>query len=119
MGAELALRFQQISAAVMAKGVEDTAFYSFNRMLALNEVGGDPDCFGVTPAEFIAWCLKMHRHWPHTMLATSTHDTKRSEDVRARLFLLSEEPERWSRAVKEWAGKIGRAHVSTPVTIRS
>jgi len=104
MGAELALRFQQISAAVMAKGVEDTAFYSFNRMLALNEVGGDPDCFGVTPAEFMAWCRKMHRHWPRTMLATSTHDTKRSEDVRARLFLLSEEPERWSRAVKEWAG---------------
>jgi (1->4)-alpha-D-glucan 1-alpha-D-glucosylmutase len=103
MGAELALRFQQISAAVMAKGVEDTAFYSFNRMLALNEVGGDPDCFGVTPAEFIAWCRKMHRHWPHTMLATSTHDTKRSEDVRARLFLLSEEPERWSRAVIRWA----------------
>jgi (1->4)-alpha-D-glucan 1-alpha-D-glucosylmutase len=103
MGAELALRFQQISAAVMAKGVEDTAFYSFNRMLALNEVGGDPDCFGVTPAEFIAWCRKMHRRWPHTMLATSTHDTKRSEDVRARLFLLSEEPERWSRAVIRWA----------------
>jgi (1->4)-alpha-D-glucan 1-alpha-D-glucosylmutase len=103
MGAELALRFQQISAAVMAKGVEDTAFYSFNRMLALNEVGGDPDCFGVAPTEFIAWCRKMHRHWPRTMLATSSHDTKRSEDVRARLFLLSEEPERWSRAVSQWA----------------
>lgn len=103
LGAELALRFQQISAAVMAKGVEDTAFYSFNRMLALNEVGGDPDCFGVTAAEFLAWCRRMHQHWPRTMLATSTHDTKRSEDVRARLFLLSEEPERWSHAVIEWA----------------
>ena len=103
MGGELALRFQQISAAIMAKGVEDTAFYSFNRMLALNEVGGDPDCFGVTPAEFLAWCRQMHRRWPRTMLATSTHDTKRSEDVRARLFLLSEEPERWSRAVTQWA----------------
>jgi (1->4)-alpha-D-glucan 1-alpha-D-glucosylmutase len=103
LGAELGLRFQQISAAVMAKGVEDTAFYSFNRMLALNEVGGDPDCFHVTAEEFIAWCREMHRHWPLTMLATSTHDTKRSEDVRARLFLLSEEPERWSRAVVEWA----------------
>jgi (1->4)-alpha-D-glucan 1-alpha-D-glucosylmutase len=102
-GAELALRFQQISAAVMAKGVEDTAFYSFNRMLAFNEVGGDPDCFGVTPAEFLAWCRRMHRQWPRTMLATSTHDTKRSEDVRARLFLLSEEPERWRSAVTEWA----------------
>ena len=104
MGAELALRFQQISAAVMAKGVEDTAFYSFNRMLALNEVGGDPDCFGVTPAEFIAWCRRMHRHWPHTMLATSTHDTKRSEDVRARLFLLSEEP----RAMEPCGNRMGR-----------
>ncbi len=103
MGAELALRFQQISAAVMAKGVEDTAFYSFNRMLALNEVGGDPDCFGVTPAEFLAWCRGILRRWPDTMLATSTHDTKRSEDVRARLFLLSEEPERWAGAVIEWA----------------
>jgi (1->4)-alpha-D-glucan 1-alpha-D-glucosylmutase len=103
LGAELALRFQQISAAVMAKGVEDTAFYSFNRMLALNEVGGDPDCFHVTTEEFLAWCRKMHRHWPLTMLATSTHDTKRSEDVRARLFFLSEEPERWSHAVVEWA----------------
>ena len=103
MGAELALRFQQISAAVMAKGVEDTAFYSFNRMLALNEVGGDPNCFGVTPGQFLAWCRKICRRWPHTMLATSTHDTKRSEDVRARLFVLSEEPERWSRAVTDWA----------------
>ncbi len=103
MGAELALRFQQISAAVMAKGVEDTAFYSFNRLLALNEVGGDPDCFSVTPAEFLTWCARMHRDWPYTMLATSTHDTKRSEDVRARLFLISEQPEQWARAVTQWA----------------
>src|SRR5260370_21278381 len=103
MGAELAPSFQQMSAAVTAKGVEDTAFYSFNRLLALNEVGGDPDSFGVSTAEFYAWCRQMHRRWPRTMLATSTHDTKRSEDVRARLFLLSEEPERWSRAVTEWA----------------
>lgn len=103
MGAELALRFQQISAAVTAKGVEDTAFYSFNRMVALNEVGGDPDCLGVSAPEFYAWCRQMLRRWPRTMLATSTHDTKRSEDVRARLFTLSEEPERWTRAVTEWA----------------
>src|SRR5260370_7856715 len=92
MGAELALRFQQISAAVTAKGVEDTAFYSFNRMLALNEVGGDPDCFHVTAAEFLAWCRKMHRHWPLTMLATSTHHTKRTKAVRAPLFLISSQP---------------------------
>src|SRR5712671_3459561 len=87
MGAELALRFQQISAAVTAKGVEDTAFYSFNRMVALNEVGGDPDCLTVSAPEFYAWCRQMLRRWPRTMLATSTHDTKRSEDVRARLFV--------------------------------
>ena len=102
-GAELALRFQQISAAVMAKGVEDNTFYSFNRMLALNEVGGDPDCWALSPADFFAWCRWIHRRWPRTMLATSTHDTKRSEDVRARLFLISEEPDRWTRAVKQWA----------------
>jgi len=72
-------------------------------MLALNEVGGDPDCLGVSPPEFYAWCRQMLRRWPRTMLATSTHDTKRSEDVRARLFALSEEPERWSCAVTEWA----------------
>ena len=103
LGSELGLRFQQISAAVTAKGVEDTAFYSFNRMLALNEVGGDPDCFAITAADFVAWCRRMHRQSPRTMLATSTHDTKRSEDVRARLFLLAEEPARWSRTVIEWA----------------
>ncbi|HSZ22893.1 MAG TPA: hypothetical protein VK782_07110, partial [Candidatus Sulfotelmatobacter sp.] len=70
----------------------------------LNEVGGDPDCFGISPPEFLAWCRRTHHRWPYTMLATSTHDTKRSEDVRARLFVLSEEPERWCRAVSQWAG---------------
>src|SRR5258708_32682910 len=73
-------------------------------MFALNEVGGDPDCLNVSAPEFYAWCRQMLRRWPRTMLASSTHDTKRSEDVRARLFLLSEEPERWSRAVVQWAG---------------
>jgi (1->4)-alpha-D-glucan 1-alpha-D-glucosylmutase len=102
-GAELAMRFQQTSAAVMAKGVEDTVFYSFNRLLALNEVGGDPGCFAVDAAQFHAWCRRMHSRWPRTMLATSTHDTKRSEDVRARLLVLSEQPEQWARAVTDWA----------------
>ena len=99
---ELAMRFQQTGAAVMAKGAEDTAFYSFNRMIALNEVGGDPGSFGIAPQEFFRWCRNIHRKWPRTMLATSTHDTKRSEDVRARLFLLSELPEQWSHAVRDW-----------------
>jgi (1->4)-alpha-D-glucan 1-alpha-D-glucosylmutase len=100
---ELALRFQQTSAAVMAKGLEDTAFYSFNRMIALNDVGGDPDAFGMTQNAFYEWSRELHEKWPRTMLATSTHDTKRSEDVRARLFVLSEIPERWGHACQEWS----------------
>src|SRR5262249_17823864 len=88
---------------VMAKGVEDTAFYGFNRFVALNEVGGDPARFGVSPQEFHRECAETQAHWPQTMLATSTHDTKRGEDVRARLALLSEIPERWKEAVERWA----------------
>ncbi|HEY6421452.1 MAG TPA: malto-oligosyltrehalose synthase [Candidatus Binataceae bacterium] len=99
---ELAMRFQQTDAAVTAKGAEDTAFYTFNRMIALNEVGGDPGSFGIAPEEFYRWSRNIHRKWPRTMLTTSTHDTKRSEDVRARLFLLSEIPDQWSRAVRDW-----------------
>ena len=83
----------------MAKGVEDTAFYCFNRLVSLNEVGGDPGRFGVSVEEFHRACAETQARWPQTMLATSTHDTKRSEDVRARLALLSEIPERWSAAV--------------------
>jgi len=101
---ELALRFQQTSAAVMAKGLEDTAFYSFNRMIALNDVGGDPDSFGMTQSAFYEWAREIHTKWPRTLLATSTHDTKRSEDVRARLFVLSEIPESWRRVCREWSG---------------
>src|SRR5256886_16323047 len=92
---ELVMRFQQLTGPVMAKGVEDTAFYSFNRLVALNEVGGDPSRFGVGVEEFHQACDEAQELWPRTMLATSTHDTKRSEDVRARLALLSEMPERW------------------------
>ncbi len=100
---EFAMRFQQVAAAVMAKGLEDTAFYSFNRMIALNDVGGDPATFATTPAAFYQWCREIQKKWPRTMLATSTHDTKRSEDVRARLFVLSELPELWHAKVREWA----------------
>src|SRR5258708_25226863 len=87
-------------------------------MFALNEVGGDPDCLNVSAPEFYAWCRQMLRRWPRTMLATSTHDTKRSEDVRARLFLLSEEPERWCRAVIEWAA-INERHRSGEIPDRN
>ena len=97
------MRFQQTSAAVMAKGLEDTAFYSFNRMIALNDVGGDPEAFGITQHAFYRWSREIHQKWPRTMLATSTHDTKRSEDVRARLFVLSEIPSQWASACRQWA----------------
>ena len=100
---ELTMRFQQLAGPVMAKGVEDTACYVFNRLVSLNEVGGDPGCFGFSVKEFHRACAETQELWPQTMLATSTHDTKRSEDVRSRLNLLSEIPERWIEAVHRWA----------------
>ena len=99
---ELIVRFQQTCGPVMAKGVEDTAFYRWFRLSSLNEVGGDPEHFGVTPEEFHAFAARLNQHWPKTMTTLSTHDTKRSEDVRARLGVLSEQPAAWSEAVREW-----------------
>ncbi len=98
---ELALRFQQLSGATMAKGVEDTAFYRYTRFVALNEVGGDPSLFGVGPQEFHAAQQARQNDWPQAMTSLSTHDTKRGEDVRARLAVLSELPEAWSEFVTE------------------
>ena len=91
---------QQTSGMVMAKGVEDTAFYRWNRFVALNEVGGDPARFGVSPAEFHAAAPAAVAVWPRTMTTLSTHDTKRSEDVRARLAVLAEIPGEWAAAVR-------------------
>jgi len=105
---ELAARFQQLSGPVMAKGVEDTAFYRYNTFVALNEVGGDPGRFGVGPEEFHRWCGAVQRHAPETMLASTTHDTKRSEDVRHRLALLSEIPAQWSETVTQWSAMAQR-----------
>ncbi|MGH2732195.1 MAG: malto-oligosyltrehalose synthase, partial [Actinomycetota bacterium] len=100
---ELRARFQQLAGSVMAKGVEDAAFYRYLRMAALCEVGGDPDRFGYHDvAAFHERCERMHESWPATMLALSTHDTKRSEDIRARLYLLSEIPQTWAGAVRRW-----------------
>ncbi len=99
---EFSARFQQTTGPAMAKGVEDTAFYRYNRFVALNEVGGEPDRFGTTVAAFHEHNQVMARRWPHTMLTTSTHDTKRSEDVRARLAVLSEVPQAWAAAVARW-----------------
>ena len=99
----LATRVQQTSGMVMAKGVEDTAFYRYNRFVALNEVGGDPDRFGVSPAEFHDRCAGRVASWPRTMTTLSTHDTKRSEDVRARLAVLAEIPGEWAPRLRRWA----------------
>jgi (1->4)-alpha-D-glucan 1-alpha-D-glucosylmutase len=105
---ELVMRFQQTTGPVMAKGVEDTAFYLYNRLVALNEVGGDPSHFGTDTDSFHRVNQERSRSWPVAMLATSTHDTKRSEDVRARLALLSEIPDEWAAAVRRWFEVNGR-----------
>src|SRR5215471_4584150 len=98
-----AMRVQQYSGPVMAKGLEDTAYYRFNRFVALNEVGGHPDHFGVSLGAFHRANAQRAERWPHAMLATSTHDTKRGEDARARLAVLSEMPEEWARQVQTWS----------------
>jgi len=87
---------------VLAKGVEDTAFYRWSRLLTLNEVGGDPDRFGVLPEAFHAEAERLAASWPATMTTLSTHDTKRQEDVRARLAVLAELPARWGAQVAQW-----------------
>ncbi|MDQ0036228.1 (1-_4)-alpha-D-glucan 1-alpha-D-glucosylmutase [Variovorax boronicumulans] len=99
-----AVRFQQFSAPVAAKGVEDTAFYRYFPLSSLNEVGGEPDQFGIDVATFHALSADRAKRWPHTMLATSTHDNKRSEDVRNRIDVLSEMPDEWMQALSRWHG---------------
>lgn len=105
---ELVMRFQQLASATMAKGVEDTAFYSYYRLASLNEVGGDPSRMGVSVEEFHKWCCETQASMPYTLLATSTHDTKRSEDVRARINLLSEIPQAWKDAAARWSALNGK-----------
>ena len=107
-GLDLVARVQQLTPAVMAKGKEDTALYRWNRLLALNEVGADPDRFGIGVDVFHAACARWAARGDHGLRATSTHDTKRSEDVRARLCVLSEMPGAWAEAVRRWsAGAAG------------
>jgi len=97
-----AMKFQQYTSALMAKGVEDTSFYRYNRLVSLNDVGGNPLRFGTTPQQFHHEIAQRSRNWPHEMSATSTHDSKRSEDVRARINVLSELPMEWHRKVRTW-----------------
>jgi (1->4)-alpha-D-glucan 1-alpha-D-glucosylmutase len=96
------LKFQQSTGPIMAKGLEDTAFYIYNRLAALNEVGGEPQHFGFNVDEFHQRNLERQRDWPATLLATSTHDTKRSEDVRARMAAISEVPQLWRSSLQRW-----------------
>jgi (1->4)-alpha-D-glucan 1-alpha-D-glucosylmutase len=106
---EFVERFQQFTSPVMAKGVEDTAFYCYNRLIALNEVGGDPGCDGCSVEAFHDYNRTVQRRSPLTMTTLSTHDTKRSDDVRARLAVLSEMPEAFAEAVRRWSA-LGAKH---------
>jgi (1->4)-alpha-D-glucan 1-alpha-D-glucosylmutase len=96
------LKFQQCTGPIMAKGLEDTVFYIYNRLAALNEVGGEPQQFGLSVDAFHQRNFDRHRTWPATLLATSTHDTKRSQDVRARIVAISEIPDIWRRSLPRW-----------------
>jgi len=96
------LKFQQCTGPIMAKGLEDTVFYIYNRLAALNEVGGEPQQFGLSVDAFHQRNFDRHRNWSATLLATSTHDTKRSQDVRARMVAISEIPDVWRRSLAKW-----------------
>jgi (1->4)-alpha-D-glucan 1-alpha-D-glucosylmutase len=100
---DFAMRFQQVCAPVMAKGLEDTLFYVYNRFVSLNEVGGNPEKFGTTLDAFHGQNIERNKFWPHGLITTSTHDTKRSEDVRARLNVLSEMPDEWNHNLIRWS----------------
>ncbi len=110
-----ARRFQQLCSAVMAKGLEDTFFYVYNRLLSLNEVGGNPFVFGLTAKDFHEFNARRLRRWPHTMNSSATHDTKRGEDVRCRLNVLSEIPREWNAVLKDFS-KINKTRKKTLTT---
>jgi (1->4)-alpha-D-glucan 1-alpha-D-glucosylmutase len=108
---DFTMRFQQLTGPIMAKGVEDTAFYVFNRFVSLNEVGGNPERFGTPLETFHGQNIERTKYWPCAMITTSTHDTKRGEDVRARLNVLSEIPEEWRQSVMRWR-RLNKKHKS-------
>jgi (1->4)-alpha-D-glucan 1-alpha-D-glucosylmutase len=104
-----AMKLQQYTGPVQAKGLEDTAFYRYNLLLSVNEVGGDPERFGRSIREFHESAARRRKEWPYEMLATATHDTKLGEDVRARINVLSEIPDEWAREVSRWM-RLNRGH---------
>jgi len=110
-----AMKFQQYTGPVHAKGAEDTAFYRYNVLASLNEVGGDPERFGRTPGDFHETNRRRLERWPFEMIGTATHDTKRGEDVRARINVLSELPEEWRRGVGRWM----RVNASSRTSVES
>jgi (1->4)-alpha-D-glucan 1-alpha-D-glucosylmutase len=101
--ADFVAKWQQLTPAVMAKGVEDTTFYCFDRLVSCNEVGSQASLIGIAADKFHEFCHSLSDRWPNNLLATSTHDNKRSEDVRTRISILSEIPERWAEALHEWS----------------
>ncbi|MCC5637217.1 malto-oligosyltrehalose synthase [Nostoc sp. CHAB 5844] len=112
------LRMQQYTGPLMAKGVEDTTLYVYNRLVSLNEVGGNPSHFGITVEQFHSFNQQHQANWPHTMNATATHDTKRGEDVRARLNVLSEIPQEWEQQVNNWS-ELNQEHRSNNLPDRN
>jgi len=106
---DFVMRFQQLTGPLMAKGFEDTALYVYNRLLSLNDVGGEPDRFGIGLDEFHRFNLARLKRWPHALSATATHDTKRGEDARARINVLSELPDEWEKQLRLWS-RINRPH---------
>ncbi|HEY8944365.1 MAG TPA: malto-oligosyltrehalose synthase, partial [Polyangiaceae bacterium] len=111
---EFVARFQQLTSAAMAKGIEDTAFYRYTRLVSLNEVGGDPARFGTALSDFHAFCEETQRRWPRTLVTGTTHDTKRSQDARLRISALSELVEEWAAAVQDWSTR-ARVYAKGPV----
>jgi len=104
------MKFQQTTSPVTAKGVEDTIFYRYHRLISLNEVGGEPEQFGLSVEEFHKRMWERQARWPQALSASSTHDTKRSEDVRARINVLSEWPQEWKLKVNRWS-RLNRPHL--------
>ncbi len=101
--ADFVAKWQQLTPAVMAKGVEDTTFYCYDRLVSCNEVGSQASLIGISAGKFHEFCHSLSDRWPNNLLATSTHDNKRSEDVRTRISILSEIPERWAEALHLWS----------------
>lgn len=115
---DFAMRFQQLTGPVMAKGFEDTALYRYQRLIALNEVGSDPGCFGISLSQFHEACQAAQKEHPLSLLASTTHDTKRSEDFRSRLALLSEIPEEFCTVAQRWMD-INKRHLNEDLPDRN